>query len=114
VRRVLFRSVKNDQAFAEAVDSEGWYHTGDFGFYDAAGTLHFVDRIKEVIKYKAEQISPAEIEAFLLTHPAIKEVCVVGVAHQTEGQHARAYVQLVDGQSATEEEIIQYAQGQCF
>lgn len=59
-------------------------------------------------------MAPAEVEAFLQTHPSIAGVCVVGVKHRTEGQHLRAYVQLAENKSATEEEIVQYVKGEGF
>lgn len=100
--------LNNDEATGETIDSDGWYHSGDVGFYDQAGNLYITDRIKELCKYKHWTVAPAEVESFLQTHPAIAGVCVVGVKHRSEGQHLRAYVQLAENKSATEEEIVQY------
>lgn len=116
---VCFRSpncfagyLNNDEATGERIDSDGWYHSGNVGFYDQAGNLYITDRIKELCKYKHWTVAPAEVESFLQTQPAIAGVCVVGVQHRSEGQHLRAYVQLAENKSATEEEIVQYVKGE--
>src|SRR4030095_3112133 len=56
---------------AACLDREGWYHTGDVGYVDADGYFFIVDRTKELIKYKGLQVAPAELEALLVTHPAL-------------------------------------------
>src|ERR671918_602955 len=55
------------------IDGDGWLHTGDIGYADADGSFFIVDRVKELIKYKGMQIAPAELEALLLSHPAITD-----------------------------------------
>jgi acyl-CoA synthetase (AMP-forming)/AMP-acid ligase II len=64
-------------ATAEILDADGWLHTGDLGRVDEAGNVFVVDRIKELIKVNALQVAPAELEALLLTHPAVAEAAVV-------------------------------------
>ena len=59
------------------VDADGWLHTGDIGHADADGDFFIVDRLKELIKYKGMQIAPAELEAVLLSHPAVADAAVV-------------------------------------
>lgn len=59
--------LNNDEATANAIDADGWLHTGDVGYADADGFFFIVDRLKEFIKYKAYQVAPAELEALLLT-----------------------------------------------
>src|SRR6185295_12025350 len=61
------------EATAATVDSEGWLHTGDIGYADDEGHFFIVDRAKELIKYKGFQVPPAELEALLLTHPAVAD-----------------------------------------
>lgn len=104
--------LNNVKATNETIDSERWYHTGDVGYYDRNGSLFITDRIKEMIKYKIWSISPAEVEAFIQTHPMISCCCVVGVPHQTEGMHLRAFVQLKNDGSkqnlVTENDLINY------
>src|SRR5262249_51923641 len=62
---------RRPDATSESIDSDGWLRTGDLGYVDADGWLYIVDRLKELIKYKGYQVAPAELEAILLTHPAV-------------------------------------------
>src|SRR4029077_11300178 len=59
------------QETAATIDADGWLHTGDVVTVDKDGCFYLTDRVKELIKYKAYQIAPAELEALLLTHPAV-------------------------------------------
>ena len=68
--QVMKGYLNNPRATAQVVDPDGWLHTGDIARIEQNGTLRIVDRIKELNKYKAYQIAPAELEALLLTHPA--------------------------------------------
>ena len=62
---------------ADSIDREGWYHTGDVGYVDDEDFFFIVDRTKELIKYKGLQVAPAELEALLLTHPAVLDAAVI-------------------------------------
>lgn len=75
---------------------DGWLRTGDIGFMDDEGILYIVDRRKELIKYKAMQIAPAELEGILLTHPSVMDVGVVGVVGEDAsiGEVPRAFIVL--------------------
>jgi len=73
-------------ATAQTLDQDGWLHTGDIGHIDAGGDVYVVDRLKELIKYKGFQVPPAELEALLLTHPAVSDAAVVGVADPEAGE----------------------------
>ena len=101
----------NEEATAKAIDSRGWYHTGDLGHYDERGNLYIIDRIKEMIKFRYWSIWPYEIEEYLLENPAIDSCCAVGVKHQTDGQWLRAYVVIRPGHQVTEQELIKNVQG---
>jgi acyl-CoA synthetase (AMP-forming)/AMP-acid ligase II len=79
---------------AACLDGEGWYHTGDVGYVDEDGYFFIVDRTKELIKYKGMQVAPAELEALLLTHPAVLDAAVVRKADEEAGEVPRAYVVL--------------------
>jgi acyl-CoA synthetase (AMP-forming)/AMP-acid ligase II len=81
-------------ATADAIDSEGWYHTGDVGYVDADGFFFIVDRTKELIKYKGLQVAPAELEALLLTHAAVLDCAVVRKADEEAGEVPKAFVVL--------------------
>ncbi len=90
------QAMKGDHDSAEATaatkDAEGWIHTGDLGFADEDGYFYVVDRLKELIKYKGYQVAPAELEALLLTHPAIADVAVVRSPDDYAGEVPKAFV----------------------
>ena len=79
---------------AQAIDPEGWYHSGDVGYADDEGWFYIVDRTKELIKYKGMQVAPAELEALLATHPAILDAAVIRKADEEAGEVPKAYVVL--------------------
>lgn len=79
---------------AGCIDPEGWYHTGDVGHVDAEGWFYIVDRTKELIKYKGMQVAPAELEAVLLTHPAVLDCAVIRKADEEAGEVPKAFVVL--------------------
>lgn len=89
----------------------GWLYTGDIGHIDAEGYLYIVDRKKEMIKYKAFSIAPAEIEALLLEHPAVQEAAVIGVPDDEAGEAPKGFVVLRPGHPASAEEIIAFVNG---
>jgi acyl-CoA synthetase (AMP-forming)/AMP-acid ligase II len=82
------------QDTADSIDAEGWYHTGDVGYADDEGWFYIVDRTKELIKYKGMQVAPAELEALLLTHPAVLDVAVIRKADEEAGEVPKACVVL--------------------
>jgi acyl-CoA synthetase (AMP-forming)/AMP-acid ligase II len=90
--QVMKGYLNNPAATAHSIDADGWFHTGDVARLDEDGALWIVDRIKELIKYKGYQIAPAELEALLLTHPAISDVAVIGVADEEAGEIPKAFV----------------------
>ncbi|EGG02037.1 uncharacterized protein MELLADRAFT_44923 [Melampsora larici-populina 98AG31] len=82
----------NPKATAETFDQEGFVHTGDEGYVDSHGWVYVVDRLKELIKVKGNQLAPAELEGLLLNHSAVADVCVIGVPDTYSGEVARAYI----------------------
>jgi acyl-CoA synthetase (AMP-forming)/AMP-acid ligase II len=80
------------EATARTLDDAGWLHTGDIGYVDDDGFLYVVDRVKELIKYKGMQVAPAELEAVLLTHPAIADAAVIGSPDEEAGEIPKAVV----------------------
>jgi acyl-CoA synthetase (AMP-forming)/AMP-acid ligase II len=94
------------EATAEIIDSEGWLHTGDIGYTDEDGALFIVDRLKELIKYKGRQVAPAELEAVLLSHPAIADAAVIPSPDENAGEVPIAFVVL--RQSTSPAEIINF------
>ncbi|WP_133912037.1 4-coumarate--CoA ligase family protein [Streptomyces sp. NBC_00582] len=79
-------------ATADMIDPDGWLHTGDIGRVDDDGWLFVVDRVKELIKYKGFQVAPAELEALLLTHPAVADAAVIGVYNDEGNEVPHAFV----------------------
>jgi fatty-acyl-CoA synthase len=96
---------------AAAIDDDGWYHSGDLGRLDEDGRVSFVGRLKDMLKVGGENVAAAEIETFLLTHPAVEIVQVVSAPDARYTEVAAAFVQLRAGQEATEEELIDFCRG---
>ncbi|CAO3658670.1 unnamed protein product [Umbelopsis vinacea] len=96
--------LKQKEATAETIDSEGYLHTGDLAVRDDAGRFYIVDRIKELIKYKGLQVPPAELESLLLKHPKVFDCAVIGVQSPEEATELpRAYVVVPPDVPKTEE-----------
>jgi acyl-CoA synthetase (AMP-forming)/AMP-acid ligase II len=89
-------------------DSEGFFHTGDLGFLDERGRLHFVGRLKDVIKTAGVNVAAREVEETLEQHPAVESAHVVGVPHPVRGENIAAFVVLRTGAQATASELIQF------
>ena len=88
----------NDKARTEdAIDSEGWMHTGDLGTMDELGYVNIVGRIKDMIIRGGENVYPTEIEGFLYTHPDIQDVQVIGVPDEKFGEEVMACVVMKQG-----------------
>lgn len=92
--QVMLGYLNNEAATRETVDSDGWLHTGDLARIDDEGYMTIVDRVKELIKYKGFQVAPAELEALLVTHPAVADVAVVGMPDEEAGELPKAFVTL--------------------
>ena len=90
---------------------DGWLHTGDIGKMDADGFLYILDRKKDMIISGGENIYPAEIEDALLNNPKVADVGVIGYAHEKWGEAVKAIVVVKEGQTLTEEELIEWCQG---
>src|SRR4051794_33640321 len=106
--QVMAGYLNNQAATAATVDDAGWLHTGDIGHIDTDGHLYIVDRLKELIKCKGFQVPPAELEALLLTHPAVADAAVVGVADDHAGEVPVGFVVLKAGDPVSEEEMIAF------
>lgn len=102
---------KMPEATREAIDEEGWLHTGDLGTVDERGYFRITGRIKDMIIRGGENIYPREIEEFLHTNPKVKDVYVVGVPDEKYGEQILAVIILKDGRQATEEEMLEYCRG---
>jgi 4-coumarate--CoA ligase len=98
----------NPKATAEMIDPEGWLHTGDIGYYDKNDFLFIVDRIKEMIKHKGQQVAPAELEDLLLYHPDVLDVGVTGIPDEMMGELPAAFIVLRPNSRTTEKEFQKY------
>jgi len=92
--QVMKGYLNNPQATVLAIDPDGWLRTGDIATVDEQGAVRIVDRVKELIKYKGSQVAPAELEALLLTHPAIADAAVIGIPDEEAGEVPKAFVVL--------------------
>ncbi|TKW65865.1 MAG: long-chain fatty acid--CoA ligase [Paracoccus denitrificans] len=93
---------------AEAIDADGWLHSGDLAVLDRQGHLSIVGRLKDMIIRGGENVFPVEIEDFLLTHDAVSQAQVVGVPDVDLGEEVFAFVLLKDGVSLTQTELQDY------
>ena len=99
----------NEEATRETIDDDGFLHTGDVARVDSTGCVYIVDRLKELIKYKGYQVPPAELEAVLLTHPAIADAAVIGVTDADSGEEIpKAFVVKLSGAQLTEREVMDF------
>lgn len=98
--------LKNEKATRETVDEEGWLHTGDVAYYDQDGFFFIVDRTKELIKVKGNQVSPTELENLILELPAVSDVAVAGIADEAAGEVPRAYIVLRKGAELSESAVV--------
>ena len=95
----------------EAIDSDGWMHTGDLAVMDDEGYVNIVGRIKDMIIRGGENVYPREVEEFLYTHPDVVEVQVVGVPDVRYGEELMAWIQLREGADTTAADIRDFCRG---
>jgi fatty-acyl-CoA synthase len=96
---------------AEAIDSDGWMHTGDLATMDADGYVKIVGRIKDMVIRGGENVYPREIEEFLYSHPAVADIQVIGVPDERYGEELCAWVIVRDGRSLTAEDLREFCTG---
>jgi fatty-acyl-CoA synthase len=109
---LVMRGYLNDaEATAAAIDGDGWLHTGDLGSMDERGYLRIEGRIKEMIIRGGENIYPCEIESVLLSHPAVVEAAVVGVADPFWGEVVGAVIRCAAGASPAGTELAEFCRG---
>jgi acyl-CoA synthetase (AMP-forming)/AMP-acid ligase II len=92
--QVMKGYLNRPESTALAITSDGWLRTGDLGFADEDGYFFIVDRLKEMIKYKGHQVAPAELEAILLSHPAVADAAVIRTPDEEAGEIPKAFVVL--------------------
>jgi fatty-acyl-CoA synthase len=102
---------EDDAATRAAIDAAGWMHSGDLAVMDEEGYVHIVGRIKDMIIRGGENISPREIEEYLLTHPDVSEVQVIGVPSAKYGEEVMAWVKPRPGAAVAAEEMTRFCTG---
>ena len=100
-----------EEKTAQAIDAEGWMHTGDLAVMDVDGYVNITGRIKDLIIRGGENISPREIEEFLYGHPDIIDVQVVGVPDEKFGEEVCAFIQARDGASVDTDAVREFCRG---
>ncbi|MCY4265953.1 MAG: AMP-binding protein [Gammaproteobacteria bacterium] len=103
---VMVGYLNNEEATRKCIDEDGWFHTGDIGYADEDGYFYIVDRVKELIKYKAYQVAPAELESVLLSHHAIADAAVIPSPNDEAGEVPKAFVVLKG--KISEQEIMDF------
>ncbi len=103
---------KDPEKTAQAIDRDGWFHTGDIGSLDAHGTIMFHGRYKDMLKVGGENVAAAEIEALLGRHPAVKLAQVVGIPDAKYAEVPAAFVELKPGSTASEADLVNFCKGE--
>nr|GMC55935.1 4-coumarate--CoA ligase-like 6 [Ipomoea batatas] len=100
--------LNNGEASKNAVDDDGWLHTGDIVHFDEDGYLYVHDRLKEIIKYKGFQIAPADLEAVLMSHPDIVDAAVTSAHSEEVGEIPVAFVVKKQGSELSQADVIHF------
>lgn len=100
---------KRPEASARLLTAEGWMRTGDLGRLSADGYLFLVDRVSDLIITGGENVYPGEVERVLITHPAVREVCVLGTPHGTWGEAVSAFIVTEPGTTLTSDELLEWS-----
>ncbi len=99
----------NPQATAEAIDADGWLHTGDLGTMDDRGYLTVTGRVKEMIIRGGENLFPAEIENVMLEHDAVADCAVVGVPDERFGEQVACFMRSIGARRPSDAELKAFA-----
>jgi len=108
---VMLGYYKNEDATAQAIDADGWLHSGDLAVRLATGYYKITGRIKDMVIRGGENIYPREIEEFLFTHPSVEQSALLGVPDSKFGEELCAWVKLKEGCRLTADELREYCQG---
>ncbi len=109
---VMLGYYRAPEATAEVIDERGWYYTGDLARMDEDGYVRIVGRKKDVIIRGGQNIYPIEIEAYLASHPQVREAAVVGVPSGAGGETVWAFILLDDGVQMTGQEVLDYCRAE--
>ncbi|HEX5859950.1 MAG TPA: AMP-binding protein [Microbacterium sp.] len=105
---VMLGYLNKPEATAETLDADGFLHTGDIGVFHEGDYFSIVDRVKELIKYKGYQIAPAELEALLLSHPAVLDAAVIGVLDEDRQEIPKAFIVPAPGSGLNEDAVMAF------
>ncbi|MFV2039158.1 MAG: long-chain fatty acid--CoA ligase [Acidimicrobiales bacterium] len=95
-------------ATAEAIDANGWFHSGDLGYLDEDGFLFVVDRLKDMVISGGENVYPAEVESVLYEHPSVAEVAIIGMPDERWGEAVTAVVACAEGTDISLEDLREF------
>ncbi len=95
-------------ATSDTLVGDGWMRTGDIGYFDSDNCVFLVDRLKELIKYNALQVAPAELEDIIQSHPAVVDAAVIGAPDPATGEIPMAFIVRKEGCALDAEELMQY------
>lgn len=109
---VMMGYFNNEAGTREALEPDGWLHTGDLAYRDEEGYFYIVDRKKDMILTAGYNVYPAEIERVIASHPVVAMVAVGGIPDDVKGELAKAYIVCKPGATATEEEIIAHCRSE--
>ncbi len=110
-RLIMKGYYKMPEELTKLIDKNDWFHTGDLALIDKNGYIRITGRLKDVFMPGGLNVSPEEVENILYTHPKIKQVSVIGVPDPVMGEVGMAFLELKEGEKATEEEIIGFCRG---
>ena len=102
---------KHPEATAEAIDDDGWFHTGDVATMRDDGSIRFMGRYKDMLKVGGENVDPTEVEAFLLEHPAVNKAQVIGVPDPRLAEVACACIVVEPGQAISDADLDAFCRG---
>ncbi len=102
----------DEEKTAESIDKTGWMHTGDLAVMDDEGFVDITGRLKDMIIRGGENIYPREVEEFLYTHPAVRDVQIFGIPDEKYGEEVCAWIQLKDDATADADDIKNFCKGQ--
>lgn len=108
--QVMKGYIGQSESTADVITKDGWFKTGDVGYYNTEGSYFVVDRIKDIIKYKGYQIAPAYLESILMSHPDVKEAAVIGEPVGVNGEVPKALV--IPSSPVSEETLVNFVNEQ--
>lgn len=103
---------EDDERTREAIDADGWMHTGDLATLDDGGYCNIVGRVKDLIIRGGENVYPREVEEYIYRHPKVAQVQIFGVPDKKYGEEVAAWIVVAPGQQLTEDDIKEFCRGQ--